>query len=223
MKTICVLALLTLSSMQLGAQQSVSFQTSDGWTIRGDLYGSGERGVLLVHGGRFTKESWSEQAAHLVKAGFCVLAIDLRGFGASQQGPPSLNPGFGSSLDVVAAMRYLRERGVRRISIVGASMGADAAAEASISTRPGEIDRLILLAGSASEPADALKGRKLFVVTEGDANAAGARLPAIRRQYEAANDPKELLVLGGSAHAQFIFQTDQGDRLMRELLRFLTR
>jgi hypothetical protein len=35
-------------------------------------------------------------------------------------------------------------------------------------------------------------------------------------------EPKELIVLEGSAHAQFIFATDQGERLMREILRFLS-
>jgi hypothetical protein len=30
-----------------------------------------------------------------------------------------------------------------------------------------------------------------------------------------------LLVLGGAAHAQFIFDTDEGERLMAEILRFL--
>ena len=33
---------------------------------------------------------------------------------------------------------------------------------------------------------------------------------------------KELLILDGDAHAQFIFATDQGDRLMRAILRFLS-
>jgi len=37
-----------------------------------------------------------------------------------------------------------------------------------------------------------------------------------------APDPKELLILEGSAHAQFIFQTDQGERLMNEILKFLS-
>jgi hypothetical protein len=31
------------------------------------------------------------------------------------------------------------------------------------------------------------------------------------------------VVLDGSAHAQFIFQTDQGERLIREIVRFLSR
>jgi esterase/lipase len=34
--------------------------------------------------------------------------------------------------------------------------------------------------------------------------------------------PKELVILEGSAHAQLIFETEQGERLTRELLRFLS-
>jgi len=67
-----------------------------------------------------------------------------------------------------------------------------------------------------------MQGRKLFVVARDDANDAGPRLPRIRRQYERAPGPKELLILEGSAHAQFIFETDQGERLMREIVRFLS-
>ena len=43
-----------------------------------------------------------------------------------------------------------------------------------------------------------------------------------RRKYEKAPQPKELIVLDGSAHAQFLFQTNQADRVMREILRFLS-
>jgi len=35
-------------------------------------------------------------------------------------------------------------------------------------------------------------------------------------------EPKELVVLKGSAHAQFIFETDQGERLLGEIIRFLS-
>ena len=48
-----------------------------------------------------------------------------------------------------------------------------------------------------------------------------SRLPRIQKQYEATSAPKELLILEGSAHAQFIFDTPQGPRLMEEILRFL--
>lgn len=214
-------AVLVALTPQVRVQQPVSLTASDGWIIRADLYGTGDRAVVLVHGGRFTKESWSKQADQLVKAGFRVLAIDLRGYGMSKDGPASLNPGAGSPRDVLAAVRYLRRAGVKSVSVVGGSMGADAAAGASVDGEPGEIDRLVLLAGSAEEPPDRLRGRKLFVVTRDDANAAGLRLPKIQKQYERATQPKDLLILDGSAHAQFIFQTDQEDRLMSAILRFL--
>jgi hypothetical protein len=31
-----------------------------------------------------------------------------------------------------------------------------------------------------------------------------------------------MVILDGSAHAQFIFETDQGNRLMSEILKFLS-
>ncbi len=102
-------------------------------------------------------------------------------------------------------------------------MGGGAAADASIEAEPGEIDRLVLLAAWAGGPPEKLKGRKLFVVSRDDIGSRDTpRLPKIRAQYEKAPGPKELVILEGSAHAQFIFQTDQGERLMREILRFLS-
>lgn len=204
------------------ARQEVSFAAEDGWMIHADAYGGGSRGVVLVHGGRFTKESWEKQAKELTKAGYRVLAIDMRGYGTSKEGPAAQNPGYGSPLDVLAAVRYLHGTGVKTVSVIGGSMGANAAAGASIESEKGEIDALILLAGGGGGPAEQFKGRKLFVVTRDDASGAGPRLPKIREQYALAAKPKQLLVLEGSAHAQFIFDSDQGERLMQEILRFLS-
>lgn len=68
-----------------------------------------------------------------------------------------------------------------------------------------------------------MRGRKLFLLAEGDARGEGIpRLPEIREQYERAPGPKELVLLEGSAHAQHLFATDQGERLMEEILRFLS-
>ncbi len=61
----------------------------------------------------------------------------------------------------------------------------------------------------------------MFIVAQDDANSAGLRLPGIRSQYERAPQPKELIGLPRSAHAQFLFQTNQADRGMQEILRFL--
>jgi hypothetical protein len=100
-------------------------------------------------------------------------------------------------------------------------MGGYALAEADAKSKPGEFDRIVLLASSAGDGA-ALKGRKLFVVARGDVGSSGRRLSEISDSYAKTPQPKELLILEGSAHAQSLFDTDQGPRLMKEILRFLT-
>ncbi len=202
------------------AQERISFPTQDGCVIYADLYGKGDRGVVLAHGGRFYKDSWRTQAKALAGAGFRVLAIDFRGEGQSRalKGRP---PDEGRHFDILAAVHYLRKTHATSVSVVGASMGGDYAAEAA-EAEPGAIDRLVLLASGAYTPLIRMTGPKLFMVARDDANAEGPRLPAIRTQFERSPDPKELIILDGSAHAQFLFRTDQGDRVMRELLRFLS-
>jgi pimeloyl-ACP methyl ester carboxylesterase len=204
------------------AQEQVSFATEDGGLVYGDLYGKSERGVVLAHGGRFNKESWAKQARVIASAGFQVLGIDFRGHGQSR-GPGQADP-LSAPLDrdVLAAVRYLRRAGATTVSVVGASMGGEAAANASIESQPGEIDRVVLLAGWTSREPEKMQGRKLFIVARDDSNGDGPRLPRIRANYERARGPKKLVILDGSAHAQFLFSTDQAERVMREILDFLS-
>jgi pimeloyl-ACP methyl ester carboxylesterase len=204
-------------------QERTSFFTQDNAVIYADLYGTGTRGVVLAHGGQFNKESWREQARILVAAGFRVLAIDFRGYGQSRDSDRSLPPAEDARhLDVMAAVEYLRRTGATTVSVVGASMGGDYAADAAEAT-PAKIDRLVLLAAGAYTPLIKSKARKLFIMSRDDIIGDNTpRLPAIRGQYEKASGPKAFVVLDGSAHAQFIFATSQGNRLAREILRFLS-
>ena len=204
------------------APKTISLPTEDGGVVFADVYGTGDRGIVLAHGGRFNKESWAKQAQTLAAAGFQVLALDFRGYGKSR-GPGQSDPmNAPLHLDVLATVRYLRENGAKSVSVVGGSMGGGAAGDASIASQPGEIDRLVLLGAAPNGPADKLKSSTLYIVARDDADSDGPRLPRIRKQYEKSPQPKELIVLDGSAHAQFLFQTDQGERVMREILRFLS-
>src|ERR1017187_8658944 len=155
------------------AQEHVSIQTEDGGLVYADVYGKGDRGVVLAHGGRFNKESWEKQARTLAAADFRVVAIDFRGYGQSR------GPGEADTMsaplhwDVLAAVRYLGKTGAKTVSVVGASMGGSAAADASMQAGPGEIDRLVLLGAWTDGPPAKLKGRKLFIVARDDANDDG--------------------------------------------------
>jgi pimeloyl-ACP methyl ester carboxylesterase len=157
----------------------------------------------------------------LEQAGYRVLAIDFRGHGESK------GPGHGDSytaplhLDVLAAVHYLRATRATTVSVIGGSMGGGAAAAAAIA-EPGAIDRLILLGSTPDGPPDKLTVRKLYITTRDDASGAGPRLPGLQVHFDGAPEPKELILLEGSAHAQFMFQTEHAERVMREILRFLS-
>ncbi len=201
-------------------QEHVSFPTSDGYRLHADLYGKSDRCVVLVHGGRFNKESWEKQAQILAKAGFYVMAIDFRGYGQSQAGSETIDDKHYP--DVLSAVRYLRTTGAKYISVVGASMGGDAAADAAVEAHKGEIDRIVFLASDAGDAPERLQGRKLFIVSRDDQGPEGPRIRRISEHYGRAPEPKKLVILEGSAHAQFIFESDQGSRLMQEMLQFLS-
>jgi dienelactone hydrolase len=126
-------------------------------------------------------------------------------------------------MDVVAAVRYLHAHGTKSVSIVGSSMGGAAAGDASIESKPGEIDRIVMLGAAPNLPAEKLKSPALFIVARDDVSGDGPRLPGIRAQFEKAPEPKKLVVLEGSAHAQALFDTEQSKRVMGEILGWLKK
>lgn len=83
----------------------------------------------------------------LTQGGFSVIAIDLRGHGASEGNWRSFSPREFNAvvLDVKAAKDYLISRGVKpgRMGIVGASIGANIALR--YAAEDGEIKTVVLL------------------------------------------------------------------------------
>ena len=202
----------------------VSFPAGDGATIHGTIYGAGTRGVVLAHGGRYDSSGWAPQARRLAEAGFFVLAFDFRGVGRSAAaGDGALTTQeTGRHQDVLGAVRYLRSRGATTVGVVGASMGGDYAAEAA-EADPDAIDRLVLIAAGAYTTVARMGGPKLFIMTRDDIIGDNTpRMPAIRARYDRASGPKRFVTLEGAAHAQAIFETPQGETLLRELIAFLS-
>lgn len=219
----CRLLLWLGTATLLSAQERVTLRTADGAELVGEVYGQGKHGVVLAHGGRFNKESWKPQATQLAAAGFRVLAFDFRGYGQST-GPGAQAP-MSAPLwqDVLAAVRYLRKTGAKPVSVVGGSMGGGAALDAVVYGKKGEIDRLIGLGTANGEgPPEQVKVRKLFLIAVEDANADGPRLPGAQEAFRKMPDPKRMVILDGNAHAQFLFASNQGERVMKEILDFLS-
>jgi dienelactone hydrolase len=221
--------LLLLAVAQALAQQTVSIPIpKTQQKIQADLYeptnshGAG-RGIVLAHGGSFDRASWRKQAQVLVDKGFVVLAISFRGDRKNPDGSPgSLGETPDNATDVLAAVDYLHGWGVKEVSAIGASMGGDAVGEADARSPSGKMDRIVLLGSSGGDFPKKLTGRKLFLVAREDSSEDGPRLPEISRHYAEAPNPKKLVVLDGSAHAQFLFDTNQGPRVMQEILQFVS-
>lgn len=221
--------MLLLATSQGLAQETVSIPIpGTQQQIQADVYDTGQndnakRGIVLAHGGRFDKSSWRKQAQKLAGTGFVVLSISFRGDRKNPDGSPG---SFGSTpdnaTDVLAGVEYLHKRGIKQVSAIGGSMGGDAVGEADARSAPGDIERIVLLGSSGGDFPAKLTGRKLFIVAREDSSGDGPRLPEITRHYEKAPPPKKLIVLEGSAHAQYLFDTEQGPRLMEEILQFLS-
>jgi len=170
-----------------------SVQVADAGAL---LWGSGDHGVLLVHGAVYDAASWEAQAQAIATEGFLVLALE------------EISPD-----DVLAGIDYLTtECGVSGVTLIGASAGASASLSAA-ATQPEGITQLILLSGTG-DVSSLGPYPKLFVASEGEGIAATVEAMAA----DAPGDDNIALILPGGAHAQAIFDTDQGDPLLQEII-----
>ncbi len=204
------LALFAGSLEAVQDPERVSFHTADGGKIYGDLYGSGLDAVILAHGAVFDKESWAPLAATLADRGFLVLAIDFRGYGDSKSG----SQGKALYLDILGAVEFLGRRGASRISLVGSSLGANAVGQAASHSDRHQLDTVVLLAPARIPEPETMKAEKVvFIVSK---NEPG--VDRTRQLFAQAPEPKQLKVLDSDAHAQHVFKTEQGPRLVEMIV-----
>ena len=193
--------------------QEVHFTTADNAKIYAEYQQRGSHAVLLAHGAIFNKESWEKFAQHLLAKNYTVLAIDFRGYGKSTQGRMAR----ALEEDILAGVQFLKTRShIKKITVLGASMGGAAAAKANIKANKNSIDQLILLSPANTYPPEKLQGQLLFI-----ASAEEYLAPAIKTAYAKAPQPKTLQLIPGSAHAQHIFKTPQAAHLTAIILQFL--
>lgn len=101
---------------------------------------SGTACLLLLHGLGVTGDSWQLQIPALLRAGFRVIAPDIRGFGRSAQLPP--NPAISAmAADIAALCAQLQ---IRAVPLVGISMGGTIALQTALDY-PELVARLILV------------------------------------------------------------------------------
>src|SRR5687768_10607075 len=136
--------LFTFLSWGTALAGQVQLTTSDGATLGAEDWGTGTKGVLLVHDEGRTRADWATLAPKLASTGFKVLAIDLRGHGSSKRAVPLAEADWPNLVhDVSAGAAWLQKAGATEIHLVGARLGANLGLNAA-ATNPAIVDLVLL-------------------------------------------------------------------------------
>jgi len=194
--------------------EKVVFAAEDGVALAGARYGTGTRGLVLVHQRGSDLCGWSDAVPDLVAAGLRVLAIDLRcnGYSDCPEADTGDETGRDYAGDVGAAVAELRRGGATTVGVMGASLGA-ATAFVAAGRYPDRIDAVVGLSifsasesvstavvGSASEAAARITAPVLICLSTGDAGSVQEGQADTLVAAGAAGAEGDVLVRPGSAH-----------------------
>jgi fermentation-respiration switch protein FrsA (DUF1100 family) len=229
------------SEVGLTRVDRVTFDTDDGLTLNGWFVptsaANAEFTAIVFNGNAGNRAYRADLAAGFARAGVAALLFDYRGYGGNP-GAPSEE---GLALDARAAHRYVMSRGdVRRdrIAYFGESLGAAAAVRLALEQRP----RALILRSPFTSLVDtgryhypllpvrwllkdrfpsidriAKVGCPLLVIAGADDRIVPAAQS--RRLYEAAAEPKQLVILDGVDHNDFALVA--GPRVIGAAVEFL--
>lgn len=109
----------------------IKLKTDDNINLVGTFYKSQdkEKGVILLHMLGRDKLSWKDFSENLLNKGFNVLAIDLRGHGQSDLNWQNFSEEDFRNMviDAKSALEFLKKEGIKKIFVIGASIGANTA------------------------------------------------------------------------------------------------
>ena len=202
----------------LADSTAVSFESTDGVRLAGRMFGprNAVAGVVLAHMKPADQSSWFDFADELGGLGYRALTFDFRGYcpgGAAgcSQGDADISAIW---QDVAGAVELLRSEGVRRIALVGASMGGTASLIVASQADP-PIDAVITLSAPDSieglvagpDVMQTVTGAKLFIAGNGDGTAA----QIAQAFYDETLQPKRVEPLTTSDHGTDILEGNQAE------------
>lgn len=194
-------------------------------TLKADVYGSlpARRAAILCHGQSWDALGWKDVAPQFAKRGVPAVALNFRGYDGSTGKTNRYTAGkpWTPMTDTLAAVAALRERGVKEIALVGASMGGSAALAAAMAE---DVECVVTLSAPVRPVPDEMsakvRGRKLYVCAIGDTLGA---VPNVLASFKALRPPKQLLFFGGKEHSRAMFAAPHGPEVLDAILTFVAR
>ena len=186
------------------AETTVRLSTDDGKALVATSYGTGDKGVLLVHDRQRSSADWDHFATRLSQNGFRVLALDLRGHGRSRAAADPIGETDWLNMvdDIDAGTAWLRRQGAT-VTAVGASLGANLVLNAAADNA--DISSIVMLSPGLNIEGVKVSGAigrydrpVLFVADSGDLTSAKA---ATLLEAKALGEKRlELLDANASGH-----------------------
>lgn len=202
----------------LADSRAVTFGSTDGVQLAGRVFGpeGAAAGVVLAHMRPADQSSWFDFADQLGELGYRTLTFDFRGYCPGGDAGCSEGDQDISAIwqDVAGAVVFLRTEGVRRIGLVGASMGGTASLVYA-SQSGSEIDAVVTLSAPAAiegltagaDVLQTLDAAKLFLAGNVDANAAATA----QAFYGETLQPKRVEILTTADHGTEILEGNQAE------------
>ncbi len=202
---------------------TIIFDTPDGATIAGELYGSGDTAVIFSVMGN-CDPGWREFAQLTAAQGISALTYQWRGCRESGSTNETELKLFVD--DLRGAINFMREQGTKKIILAGASLGGCASAKLAVESGA---DGLIVIAsppeisqwGFEVVSADVDTNiPKLFVTAENDDTVS---FDETRALFDLAAEPKEWQAYPGAAHGTELFETEHGEDVQNAILEFILK
>jgi pimeloyl-ACP methyl ester carboxylesterase len=221
----------SVDAAALAGSTPVTFRTADGVQLAGRLFGPADAsaGVVLAHMLPADQTSWYPFAERLARDGYRVLTFDFRGYcpggdGGCSEGAKQIDA---ADVDLQAAVDRLRQEGVDRIGIAGASMGGTAALRVA-ATDPRGIPAVVTLSapqsieGLSAGPdvlAD-IAGAKLYIAGLGDPSGAAQSADTLTAQ---SAQPVREEIVTTDAHGTNLLTSQQGEHVAELIEAFLAQ
>jgi pimeloyl-ACP methyl ester carboxylesterase len=202
----------------LAHSRAVSFESIDGLRLDGRIFGpeGATAGIVLAHMKPSDQSSWFDFADQLGELGYRALTFDFRGYCPGGDAGCSEGERDISAIwqDVASAARFLRTEGVRRVGLVGASMGGTASLVYA-SQSGADIEAVVTLSApdaiegltAGPEVLQTVEAAKLFLAGNVDGNAAATA----QTFYDETLQPKRVEILTTADHGTDILDGNQAE------------
>ncbi|MBO3748056.1 hypothetical protein J5X84_18445 [Streptosporangiaceae bacterium NEAU-GS5] len=184
------------------------FRYGDGYT--GVITGTGRVGVVVSYERGGDVCAWRPLADRLNAAGYRVLLYDRSG---------------AASVDdlIVEMAGRLRKKGVKRLFLVGGSIGGHMSIVAATRLKKPAAAIVSLSGLAVTDEVAPLEVPLLQITAENDRSPTPSSVEAIARAAVKSPDRPVIIVRGEDAHASRLFETAQGPMVLNAIMTFLAK